>query len=43
MPTPGSRWRWGDEPWSAAVASGRLVASGERSDLSALLPLLGDD
>jgi hypothetical protein len=33
----------GDEPWSAAVASGRLVASGERSDLSALLPLLGDD
>lgn len=33
----------GEQAWSAAVGSGRLVASGERSDLSALLPLLADD
>jgi hypothetical protein len=31
----------GDQTWAAAVGAGRLVASGERSDLSALLPLLG--
>jgi len=30
----------GDLTWGEAEASGRLVASGERSDLSALLPLL---
>ena len=29
----------GGETWPAAVAAGRLRASGERSDLSALLPL----
>jgi hypothetical protein len=29
----------GREAWSVAVASGRLRASGERSDLSSLLPL----
>jgi len=29
----------GAETWPAAVAAGRLRASGERSDLSALLPL----
>ena len=30
----------GDLDWSVAEHEGRLVASGERSDLSALLPLL---
>lgn len=29
----------GDLDWAAAMAAGRLTASGERSDLSALLPL----
>jgi hypothetical protein len=29
----------GDLPWHAAADTGRLVASGERSDLSLLLPL----
>lgn len=29
----------GDLPWGDAVAQGRVVASGERTDLSALLPL----
>lgn len=29
----------GTRSWSDAVGSGRVVASGERSDLSALLPL----
>lgn len=29
----------GGETWPAAVAAGRLRASGERADLSALLPL----
>ena len=29
----------GDLEWSAAVASGRVRASGERTDLSAYLPL----
>ena len=29
----------GSETWPGAVAAGRLRASGERSDLSALLPL----
>lgn len=29
----------GTEPWTDVVRAGRLVASGERSDLSALLPL----
>ncbi len=29
----------GDLGWAEAVAQGRVVASGERSDLSALLPL----
>jgi hypothetical protein len=28
--------------WAAAEASGRLIASGERSDLTPLLPLLED-
>ena len=31
----------GDLTWAEAAAQGRLVASGERSDLSALLPLTG--
>lgn len=31
----------GREPWAAAVADGRVRASGERADLTALLPLLG--
>ncbi|MBA2740359.1 MAG: hypothetical protein H0U47_11965 [Nocardioidaceae bacterium] len=31
----------GAEPWADAVAAGRVVASGERSDLSAVLPLPG--
>lgn len=31
----------GREAWSALVADGRVRASGERSDLSGLLPLLG--
>jgi hypothetical protein len=31
----------GDLGWSAAEASGRLVASGERSDLTSLLPVTG--
>ena len=31
----------GREPWSDLVADGRVRASGERSDLSGLLPLLG--
>ena len=31
----------GDLTWAEAAAQGRLVASGERSDLSALLPLAG--
>jgi hypothetical protein len=31
----------GDLPWAEAVQSGRLVASGERSDLSGWLPLTG--
>lgn len=31
----------GDLTWSEAVTSGRLHASGERSDLSAYLPLTG--
>ena len=30
----------GEESWADALASGRLHASGERSDLSPLLPLL---
>lgn len=29
----------GAEPWAEAVLAGRIVASGERSDLSDLLPL----
>ena len=29
----------GDESWAAAVDDGRVVASGERSDLSGLLPV----
>jgi hypothetical protein len=29
----------GEQDWAAAVASGRLTHSGERSDLSPLLPL----
>lgn len=29
----------GQQPWSDAVREGRIVASGERSDLSAYLPL----
>ncbi len=32
----------GDLTWAAAEASGRLTASGERSDLTPLLPLLED-
>lgn len=32
----------GDLTWAAAEASGRLIASGERSDLTPLLPLLED-
>ena len=31
----------GDLDWEAAVADGRVRASGERSDLGELLPLLG--
>ncbi len=31
----------GAERWGEAVAAGRLTASGERSDLAALLPLHG--
>lgn len=31
----------GDLSWAEATSSGRLRASGERSDLSPLLPLLG--
>ncbi|MBA2639670.1 MAG: hypothetical protein H0U77_06700 [Nocardioidaceae bacterium] len=31
----------GRESWATAVADGRVVASGERSDLSPLLPLTG--
>lgn len=31
----------GEESWEGAVAAGRIAASGERSDLSALLPLPG--
>jgi hypothetical protein len=31
----------GDLAWAEAAADGRLVASGERSDLSSLLPLAG--
>ena len=31
----------GEESWEGAIAAGRIVASGERSDLSALLPLPG--
>ena len=31
----------GEESWEGAVAAGRITASGERSDLSALLPLTG--
>lgn len=30
----------GDLPWQDAEGSGRLIASGERSDLSPLLPLV---
>lgn len=30
----------GDLSWSAAVSTGRVIASGARADLSALLPLL---
>lgn len=29
----------GDEPWADAAAAGRIVASGTRADLTALLPL----
>jgi hypothetical protein len=41
--TDGSTWvrlARGDLTWCEAVAAGRVVASGERSDLSALLPLV---
>jgi Bacterial SCP ortholog len=31
----------GDLSWPAAVAAGQIRASGERSDLSTLLPILG--
>jgi len=32
----------GELTWAAAVASGRVVASGERAELTAYLPLVGD-
>lgn len=32
----------GSESWDAALAAGRIAASGQRADLSAHLPLLGE-
>ncbi|MGH3346932.1 MAG: sterol carrier family protein [Nocardioides sp.] len=32
----------GDLSWPDAVASGRVIASGERAELTAYLPLVGD-
>jgi hypothetical protein len=32
----------GELTWAAAVASGRVIASGERAELTAYLPLVGD-
>jgi Bacterial SCP ortholog len=32
----------GELTWAAAVASGRVIASGERAELTAYLPLVGE-
>lgn len=42
--TDGETWialARGTETWEAAVASGRVLASGSRADLTQLLPILG--